>query len=118
MTPQGSPYRPEKPSGPSGLAQRLMIVIPLGVPGVAIAGLYWLSRSGHLGGWLSVLAVSLFILLLIGCCVFSAWLATADAEPVWRRHLWFEGAVMAAMMQIVIAPVLAGILIVFFIPLP
>jgi hypothetical protein len=115
MTPQEPPYRPERQRGATSLAQRLMVAIPLLIPGISLAGLFWLSEKGFIDGWLGIASAVLFVLLAIGCCGYSAWLATVDADREWRRYFWIESAVMAGMMQIVIAPVMAGFLIVFFI---
>ena len=112
------PYRPEK-RGPADLAQRCLVIIPLLVPGIALAGLYSalsgaLPIPAALAGVLPWLLVAGFVLLLIGCCAFAGRMATGDAEARWRRQHWVEAAVMAGMMQMFIAPVVAGFLIVFF----
>ncbi|WP_367870538.1 hypothetical protein [Luteolibacter sp. Populi] len=112
------PYRPEK-RGPADLAQRCLVIIPLLVPGIALAGLYS-ALTGALPiptALAGVLPWGLgigFVLLLIGCCAFAGRMATGDAEARWRRQDWLEAVVTAGLLQIVIAPIVAGILIVFF----
>ncbi len=91
-----------------------MVTIPLLVPGISLAGLLWLSSKRLIEGRLEILGAVLFLLLVLGCSIFAGWLSTADADPTWRRYFWIESAVLATMMQIVIAPVLAGILMIFF----
>ncbi|WP_265594572.1 hypothetical protein [Haloferula sp. BvORR071] len=116
------PYRPEH-RGPAVTARRWFVYMPMVVPGIAAAGLYWGFNGGFpplpLSATVSAIVfLVVFFLLFVFCCLFVGWVASCDSDPAWRKQHWSDAAMIAGILQLVITPVVAGLLIAFFLPKP
>lgn len=114
------PEEPDLVKGRIPTAHWWIVAISLAVPGMAAAGLIYLSWSfsfriptatdpalvwALFGG---------FVLLALGCCIFAAGVLTHDA-PVVRRHLlWVEWSFIFSFLQLALTPAVALVILLPF----
>lgn len=97
-----------------------VIAISLAVPGMALVGLVYLFQlnvllGGHAARWAAWGLVGAFVLLLVGCCTFAAGVLTCGAPPNRRLLLWAEETVRFLLLQVFLAPAVAGLVLLPFI---
>ena len=85
-------------------------VLSLLVPGMATSALVALSQGygirpwGHWGAWIAMGILLLFLLLVIGCCVFSAWILVVNLRPENFRRRWIEWSFLLLFAEVVLVP--------------
>lgn len=102
------------------VAQWWVIAISLAVPGMAAGGLVFVSQffgfrpAGTGGAWLILGYLGGFFLLVLGCSIFAGWMLTAGVLPLHRRFKWGEATLIFLFAQVLLTPVIAGIILAFF----
>lgn len=97
-----------------------MISIALAVPGieaaalVAVAQWFDLDPYGDFGMYILFALLAGFVMLAIGCSVFAARIATAASDESRCRSRWIKWSLLMLLGQIILTPVVAGMILVFF----
>ena len=95
------------------VAEKLVLVLCVGVPGIALAGInYLLMYPPFAFGDMATLViffslVFFFVLLLLGCCFFGGWIIASKRGENRRRALAVRSGLLLLLAQLAFAPLIA-----------
>ena len=107
------PEDPELTRSRVPTAQWWLAVIAMLLPGMLPFGWGYFLKAFGIRLSLTWGVLGAFLLFVLACSIFAAWLLTTDSSPARRPFRLAEAALVLSLLQILIIPVL-GILIFIF----